>query len=257
MSDNPVNSSNENIPEEWRYKPDLNLYRAYLSYLEEQGLEDWHSMPTVAFIMADGTYRFSSTNPLEISEKIAIESVFSDRVFVIVTVAYLEDQLRILLTKYLADDEITYGLLDPNQSSLASLVPMANLAYSMGLLAKEWLEILKRMARLRNLFAHVPAARYFSDLDSIDPKSKGVIHSLIERSKQYGILETDEEQNFKKTYYQLFLLMYNLTQFAIEHIAIPQSRQPFDGRLIVKIMTFIGFSKQGIKEVIDSSEKEE
>lgn len=239
------------FPEAFHYTPSGSeqlLFRDLLAYLDAQGVTDSESRAVIAFTLSDGTHCFSLVDPINILFQIMTESVHSDRLLVIVSVAYLEDQIRLLLLKYLADDDVARDLLDPNKSMLASLVPMANLAFSMGLLAKEWLETLKRIARLRNTFAHVPTARSFEDLIGMDTRTAGLLDSLQERFRQLMSDADSYPDDFAAIYQQLFLAMHNRVQFAIDHIASPSRRSAFDGQKIEHIRMIQGTSKALIQQ---------
>lgn len=228
------------------------VFRALLDYYNQQDFNDLDTRSIVAFHLADGTYRFSLKGPTDVLVKIAQESLFSDRLLVIVTIAYLEDQIRTLLQKFLTDDDVTRDLLDPNKSLLSSLMPMANLAFSLGLLAEAWYELLKRMGQLRNKFAHIPAATSFADLIKIDPKTAGLIESIIYRYKQFPKTQEEDTDDIRKTYTQLFLIMFNLTQFAIDHIASAQTRQSFNSDQIVGINIILGMTRENIRVILST-----
>lgn len=192
------------------------LYRNLLSFLESH---DQNGREVVAFTLLDGSHRFSFTDSLDVLINISTESLFSDRLWVIVSVAYLEDQIRTLLENFLTNDEVSHDLLDPNRGVVSSLMPMANLAFSLGLLAGGWYDIIKRMGQLRNKFAHIPSAKSFDDLMKMDTKNAGLLDSLIQRYKRFPGNESESIDDFRKFYQSLFFLMYNLIQFSIDHVS--------------------------------------
>jgi hypothetical protein len=123
----------DNVPEDNYRKlpPDQKeIYAELLSFLNSH---DQNGRDIVAFILSDGSYCFSFTDSLDVLVNIAQESIFSDRLWVIVSVAYLEDKIRLLLENFLTDDEVSRDLLDPNKGPISSLIPMANMAFSLGL----------------------------------------------------------------------------------------------------------------------------
>jgi hypothetical protein len=251
MSEETQKHVPENMPQEITKidKSKKQLYIDLLSFLDSHE-EDGGAI--LAFTLADGSHCFSFADPLDVLLKISVESIFSDRLWVVISVAYLEDQIRLLLEKFLTDDEVSRDLLDPNRSSIGSLMPMANMAFSLGLLAKEWYEILKRMAQLRNKFAHIPSARNFEDLVNLDPKNLGLIDSLIHRYKQFPGSNIETPDDFRKIYRSLFLLMYELIQFSIDHIAGIDKRQKLHSDQIIEINNFNGFDKDNLRDLLST-----
>lgn len=225
--------------------------KLYLDLLEYLKSVETNGNAVVGFTLSDGTHCFSISNLVDILLEIRKESALSERLWIIVSVAYLEDQLRALLEKFLVDHEVSSALLDPNSGPISSLVPMANVAFSLGLITREWLDVLKRMAQLRNKFAHIPSARSFTDLMSIDPKAAGLLDSLKSR---YIQLTSDGNQTvFQKLYVSLFISMYSLLQFSIDHVATLQQHKPLDSHLIVSIHDFVGVTVETIEELIQEA----
>ena len=224
------------------------LYSNLLGYIQLKNLQ---GDDVVAFMLSDGSMAFSSSKMLDVFLGISQEAVFSDRLWVIVSVAYLEDQLRILLAKFLADEEVSQELLDPNQSLIASLIPMSNLAFSLGLIAKSWHNTLKRMAQLRNKFAHIPTATSFDELAKIDPKATGLFQSIRERFSHLTKEEINSSMAFEVVYKNLFKTMFHLMQFSIEHVAIVQQRQKLSDDYIKQLKTFSGFDEETLQTLLN------
>lgn len=235
MSDNAFNQLKE-------------FHRALLSYAETTDLQDYY--PVIGYTLSDGTFRFSRTDVIEVVERVAVESALSDRLLLIVSVAYLEDQLRLLLRKFLVDTEVSEELLNPSSSLIAALVPMANMALSLGLIAKDWHEILKRLGQLRNKFAHLPSASSINELVDIDPKSIALMQSLAARYRAFPGNAGEETTDFRKMYLRLFRTLYALLQFSIDHIIEP--RQPLDSSRIQAITEFIGFTRDALHQLLEN-----
>jgi hypothetical protein len=222
------------------------LLEALLVHTEKEGWEDFSTI--TSFKLQNGTYKFSKIDALSVLLDVLEESKSSDRLLVIVSVAYLEDQIRLLLEKFLADDDISRNLLDPVSSELAAFVPMANLAFSLGLIEKDWLEILKRIAQLRNKFAHIPSARSFDELVQQDSKNAGLMDSLKHRYKQFFKETSQEIGDFREVYQLLFPLMYQHLQFAIDHRV--QTREARYENQIQQIMVFSGYDRLTIQKLL-------
>jgi len=227
---------------------DIKLHKLLLEYIEENDLQGQF---VIAFILSDNTIKFSSSKMIEVLTRISEEAVFSDRLWVIVNVAYLEDQLRQILAKFFTDEEVAHDLLDPNQSLVASLIPMSNLAFSLGLIAKTWYNALKKMAQLRNKFAHIPSANSFDELVKIDPKTTALMHSIKERYTQITGEKIKSNDNFKDIYKDLFTTMFHLMQFSIEHLAIAQHRQILGDNIIKGLRIFGGFDEENLQQLLD------
>jgi hypothetical protein len=229
---------------------DKKLFEALLEYVQSPAYANGE---ITGFILSDGTYRFSSSEMLDVFVKIELESAISDRLWTIVSVAYLEGQLRILLEMFMTDNETSRELLDPNQSLMASLVPMANLAFSLGLLAPNWHSTLKKMAQLRNKFAHIPSARSFGELLQVDAKASGLLQSLEDSYTRIAHERIEKGTEFKQTYQALFRAMFLLLQFAIDHIALAHKRQTLDNGLVASIRTFMGHNADSIKALLSAN----
>lgn len=228
------------------------VYELLLAYGETRfSSNDELLPPTVAFMLKDGSIRFSESAPLRVQMDILEESRFSDRLLVIVSVAYLEDQLRLLLRSFLLQHEITNDLFDPNTNQLSSLLTMAKLAFSLGLLPKDWFEILKRMANLRNMFAHIPEARSFEDLYKQEKKAAGLVDSLFSRYKE--LTEDPLSGTHHTNFSQLFRIMYELIQFAVDHLASMNSVHNFNSKEIIAVGHFIGLTKNDLQRLVEGN----
>jgi hypothetical protein len=225
------------------------IYSALLAYAENTKLQDYYSV--VVYTLSDGSYRFSPIDAIDMVERVALESALSDRLLLIVSVAYLEDQLRILLRKFLADVKVSEELLNPSISSIAALVPMANMALALGLIAKDWHEILKHLGQLRNKFAHIPSASSIDDLVDIDKKSIGVMQNLAARYRAFVSNETEETKDFRRVCLNLFTAIYCLLQFSIDHIVPVDSRQQLDNNKVQAITHFHGLTIDTLRQLVE------
>ncbi|MCC6893177.1 MAG: hypothetical protein IT321_10170 [Anaerolineae bacterium] len=226
------------------------LLKAFGDYLNTSGSDDTEF---TGYVLADGSYVFLRSELSSTLSKIASESIFSDRLWVIVSVAYLEDQLRRLLRSFLSDNEISDEILDPNQNLVSSLVPMAKLSFALGLITKQWYEILKRMAQLRNKFAHLPDAQNFAYLIANDPKSASLLESLTSRYIELTNTSANNTTNFSETYQQIFITVYTLLQFSIDYVAAPQKRMLLDPSPIVRMHHLHGMNKETLQILLDGS----
>jgi len=226
------------------------FYQLLLAYADSE-LTSWGDrLPSmVAYLTRDGSIKFSAISPLGIGQEIIEESRLSDRLLVIISFAYLEDQIRLLLAKFLVEDKVTRNLL--NTESLPFL-KAARLAFSLGLIAREWFEILDEMAEFRNKFAHRPFAQSFEDL--INEDEKETQKSLDKLSRLYKQI-TQRELNgiIHNNFLNLFLYMYPLIQFSIDHIATINPRKIFDDKEIVGMSHVMGFTREDIQVMIDNN----
>lgn len=230
------------------------FHKILLEYVDNELQVDDDQLPEmVAFLMRDGSIKISVTSPFAVMLDIIEESRLSDRLLVIVSVAYLEDQLRLLLAKFLADDEETKKLLDSEGGPLP-FIPLARLAFASGLIAKEWLEMLKEMANLRNKFAHKPAAQSFEDLKRDDKKrtekSLNQIFKLYQQLAQKNLNEEPNE-NIHGKFGLVFSLMYALLQFSIDHRASEKPVQAFKFTEIIDVNIIIGYTRTSLQTLID------
>ena len=111
----------------------------------------------------------------KIAEKVirGVSDASTDREAVIVSAAFLSDLLRSRLENYLVENEaIQSSMFDPLQNgALSNFVPMANMAYLLGMMPIEVLRWLKLMAKLRNTFAHSWLITSFEEMSNADDKS--------------------------------------------------------------------------------------
>lgn len=91
--------------------------------------------------------------------------VEGDRAAAIVGAAFLDEQLRQLLTNYLVDDGEKVGSFLSRE--LVSFGARIRAAYCMGLIAKEYFEALKIVQDIRNAFAHQLHGLSFGDSDMV------------------------------------------------------------------------------------------
>lgn len=241
------------------------FYEALLKYADEVQLGEEPLPSMVAFIMQDGSIKLSQCDAIFLQLDILEESHFSDRLLIIVSVAYLEDQIRLLLKKFLIEHEVTNDLFNPNTNQLSSLLTMGKLAFSLGLLPKEWYEILKRMATLRNMFAHIPEARSFEELNKRENKAGGILDSLFNRYHELtgnALQGTPEDQELIKAglkrpltshekFSHIFREMFVFIQFAIDHVAGVKPIQAFKSDEIAGIKYFLGLDRVTLQAHLD------
>lgn len=240
--------SKQHNTDESRFLVNRRFYELLLAYIDSELASCGDKLPSiVAYLMRDGSIKFSVSSPVGIMVTVIEESLRSDRLLVILCVAYLEDQIRLSLAKCLARDSETSTLLDPER---LPFLAAARLAFSLGLIAKEWLEILKEMAKFRNKFAHDPSAQSFEDL--IEKDAKRSWKSLDQLSMHYKKM-TQEELNgtIHGNFIQIFLLMYSLLQFSLDHISAASLRQVFNSGEIVGINHTAGLTREFVQAQLD------
>lgn len=242
----------ENNPAESQTFDTQQLYKSILEFVESLQFEESHRPGIVAFILNDGTFKFSLASPIFVTHDILEESHLSDRLLVIVSVAYLEDQMRLLLASWLANDDETDKLLDPESGTLPFL-SLARLAFSSGLIAKEWFEIMREMANLRNKFAHKPAAQSFEELRREDKKrTEKSLGRLFELYNQLSSRDWNmNDENIHGKFAMVFQQMYTYLQFSLDHLAGENSVQAFTSDQIVGIHHFSGFTKADLQSLAD------
>ena len=87
----------------------------------------------------------------------------SDRGCALMAAAFIDEQLRELLSLYLVDDaKVTERLLG-NSGALGSFAVRIDIAYSLGLLAKNIMQDLSILRKIRNEFAHLSRPMTFED----------------------------------------------------------------------------------------------
>jgi DNA-binding MltR family transcriptional regulator len=96
--------------------------------------------------------------PLELSvEAIGLARLIASenpRACALIGVSFLENALASILLAFFVDTEESKSLLDVSTGILGPFVARANMAYCLGLISKPVLENLKRLAKIRNEFAH-------------------------------------------------------------------------------------------------------
>jgi DNA-binding MltR family transcriptional regulator len=87
----------------------------------------------------------------------------SDRGCALMAAAFIDEQLKELLSVYLVDDaKVTKRLLG-NSGPLGSFSARIDMAYSLGLLAKNIMQDLSLLRKIRNEFAHLSSPMTFED----------------------------------------------------------------------------------------------
>jgi hypothetical protein len=104
-----------------------------------------------------------------------------DNAAVIVSMAYMEEQVKNLLERFFIEGgERHIKLLDPGKpGALSTFAAMVDAAFLLGLLPKVTRKTLRTFASLRNRFAHNHRLKRFDDF-SKDPKTKKVLQELME-----------------------------------------------------------------------------
>lgn len=115
------------------------MIRALLEWADAVG---WQRGSVIVYLLADGQYRFSETSVLQQIDQIVEEAALSDRLLLIICAAHLEDQIRTVLAQFFIDDKLVEDMFERSSASF-----MTSLAYSLGLIAKEWHDVLKSISR--------------------------------------------------------------------------------------------------------------
>ena len=198
------------------------LYRHLLAFLEKI---NWQGQPVLGFRLGDDAFEFVLDERDLVQQELDIlkESHASDRMLVIVCLAYLEDQLRILLKRFLVEHAVTDKLLNPvANGTLSPFGAMVDMALALGLITQDWHRILKRMAALRNIFAHNPHAVSFDHLQDIDASVAGLLDSLVTRHSELTG-ENPSNRAYSEIFLMLFRTMASLVQLS-EHLATKEQR---------------------------------
>jgi len=230
------------------------LHTDLLRYVDDELHLESNELPDiVAFLMQDGHFKFSVSSPLGVIEEILKESRSSDRLMVIVSVAYLDDQIRRLLGIFLAQDKETRRLLNAETGPLPFLAA-ARLAFSSGLIARESLEILKEMASLRNKFAHQHMAQSFEDLLQHDDDPKEIqksLNQIFEIHKR--LIQKELDGSIHWNFIFVFRTIYSMLQFSIDHIAPKQPIQSLNSDEIIGTNYLMGFTRMNLQRLIDNN----
>lgn len=119
-----------------------------------------------------------------------------DRAFAVLGAAYMDHILEQLLRAAFVDDQsATESLLGP-QGPIGSNGARYNLAYAIGLIAKEERDDLKKIADIRNRFAHVYTAVDFESDDRIRDLVLGLHYTARRKTQQRGLAQqtTDKRE---------------------------------------------------------------
>lgn len=218
------------------------IHEALITWARKSGWQSG-SLIVYRYRLRDGSYAFSQNALLLTMQTILEESGTSHRLLVIVCHAYLEDQLRLLLERYLVNDDVTRTTLERS-----SFAVMCSFAYSLGLIAKTWYEALKTIGNLRNTFAHRPQIQTFDDLLQNEPKTR----AALEKLKRW-LSDTTLEQPAELVS-NAFMHLHALLQFAIDHLAIPDQRVLFDPAQMSDYMLYMGLSLEDLQTHVKNPE---
>jgi hypothetical protein len=76
------------------------------------------------------------------------------------------------------------------------------------------------------------------------------MESLVYHYKQFPGNKADARTDFREIYKSLFLLMYELIQFSIDHIAGVNKPRELEGTQITGVRNFAGFDKEGLQNLL-------
>lgn len=110
-------------------------------------------------------------NVIEFRKNITLET---DRGLVLMSVAYIDERLSVLLEKYFVDDKSIIQTLFDATGPLGTFSSKLKLAYGIGLLPKNVYTDCNKIRKIRNSFAHISKPISFED----EP-IKSQTHSLI------------------------------------------------------------------------------
>ncbi|MDN5053080.1 MltR family transcriptional regulator [Aliarcobacter butzleri] len=119
----------------------------------------------------DETHLESYKNVIEFRKNITLET---DRGLVLMSVAYIDERLSVLLEKYFVDDKSIIQTLFDATGPLGTFSSKLKLAYGIGLIPKNVYTDCNKIRRIRNTFAHISKPISFED----EP-IKSQTHSLI------------------------------------------------------------------------------
>jgi len=119
----------------------------------------------------DETHLESYKNVIEFRKNITLGT---DRGLVLMSVAYIDERLSVLLEKYFVDDKSIIQTLFDATGPLGTFSSKLKLAYGIGLIPKNVYTDCNKIRRIRNTFAHISKPISFED----EP-IKSQTHSLI------------------------------------------------------------------------------
>ena len=147
----------------------------------------------------------------------------NDRAAAIVGEAILDESLAILLSNYLIADQKEVNSLLDNPGPLSSLHHKSTLAYCLGLITKEELDVIRAIHTIRNRFAHRLSGASFSDPS---------IEQMLNRIKSYKrFLAPDQANDPRKLFHvAISVLSYSLSIEAmkVKHRQEKVAGDPFE-----------------------------
>src|SRR6266540_2562917 len=153
---------------------------------------------------------FGDESEANIFEEISSET---DRVAVIVVVAYLEELLREIVRAFLVNDEPTRErMLNPiEQGAISSFAALVDIAFLVGVISKDVSRVLKSMAVIRNHFAHDPKISTFEDLTTAAGKHKKTNDALKKfRNNTESFVNPSILSSIELTTKALFHIMFHM-----------------------------------------------
>ncbi|MCK6580387.1 MAG: hypothetical protein L6Q98_20015 [Anaerolineae bacterium] len=214
------------------------MARALLDWAEAVG---WQRGSVLVYLLVDGQYRFSETSVVQQVEQIVEESRLSDRLLLIICAAHLEDQIRMLLAQFLIDDKLVEDMFERSSAAF-----MTSLAFSLGLIAKEWHDVLKGLSHLRNIFAHQPEMRSFDVLLESEPKASQTLDAM-----KAWLRIGEESRHPREVVINAVLRLVPLLQFSIDHVAKPDRRVRLEPSVLVDNVLVMGISRDVVKQMLD------
>ncbi len=197
----------------------------------------------------DGKPWASVTSDANLSEFFAEMYSGTDRVTAIVTVAYIEQQVKEILDLFLvnfeAGDEkeiidVRGRIFSPsNNGALSTFAAMVDIAFFLGLLPRLTYKQARVMAKIRNDFAHNHFIRNFDDLSLKDRKSAKSIKELRQLSR---VTRSYPEVQTRGVYHAVFTEVFGVLQAArlrclnlrcqevMEHEIVSTNLPRYDGK---------------------------
>ena len=134
----------------------------------------------------------------------------SERGAVLISVSYLERQLKEIVSAFLCEGEASAHLLEGFNAPLGTLAARAAAAAALGLISgREYREV-ETIRKIRNQFAHDHRTR-FSDQDIVDR-----CRNLAFSAKDYGDVVADSRGQFTTAVVALILNLTNRSHYVSE-----------------------------------------
>jgi len=223
-------------------KRDTPLKAMYGALLEWLKAHDWEYSDVVIYQLADGQFLFSQIDVIETIMTVTEEAGLSDRLLLVICSAYLEDQFRLLLARFLIDDKLVEEMFDRSSASF-----MYNLGYTLGLITKDWHDMLRSISQLRNTFAHRPEISSFEVLLEREPKWQSTLNNMQ--------TWTEEEKTLlpREVIIKVFMRLYALLQFSIDHVAAVGQRKRLDPSIVVGHYLTRGITREFLESFLDGN----